>query len=190
MPEETDSKVMKTPSLLTFVVLIGTVVLVIENAPAATKKKATDKVPAPTVDPNPPVTTNETWTPKTNRQPVPTPTPANSKTPTTNKTPAPNKNVTPQKPVVLGDKLKNNILSNPQPKLPAEAKTKGVSGPVRVEVTVDEKGNVLSAKAVSGDPLLRKAAEQSATKARFTPTKLKGQPVKVTGVIQYNFVLQ
>jgi protein TonB len=112
------------------------------------------------------------------------------KTPATNKTPAPKKTVTPPKTFALGDKLKTKVLSNPQPKLPEAAKAAKASGPVRVEMTVDEKGNVVSAKAISGNPLLRKSAEESARKARFTPTKLSGQPVKVTGVIQYNFVLQ
>jgi len=41
---------------------------------------------------------------------------------------------------------------------------------------------------VSGHPLLRGAAEQAARGARFSPTLLSGQPVKVSGVITYNFV--
>jgi outer membrane biosynthesis protein TonB len=48
----------------------------------------------------------------------------------------------------------------------------------------------VSAKAVSGHPLLQAVAVQAARQARFSPTKLSGQPVKVTGVIQYNFVAQ
>ena len=180
---------MKTLWSLTAVLLIGTATLFGEKTPAPTKKKVPEKAPS-TVETKPPITTNETWSAKTNREPTLTKTPETSDTPAPKKTPGTNRTPVPTKPVVLGDKLKTKVLSNPQPKLPAEAKTKGVSGPVRVEVTVDEKGKVVSAKAVSGDPLLRKAAEQSATQARFTPTKLSGQPVKVTGVIQYNFVAQ
>jgi len=41
---------------------------------------------------------------------------------------------------------------------------------------------------VSGHPLLRAAAVAAARGARFSPTKLSGQPVKVSGVITYNFV--
>ena len=176
--------------LITFIVLIGGIALVVDNVPATTKKKTPDKVPTTNVDTRPPVTTNETWTPKTNRQPVPTATPATSLTPVMTKTPEPKKSVTPLKAVVLGDKLKSKIVSNPQPKLPDAARNAKASGPVKVELTVDENGRVTSAKAVSGNPLLHKAAEESARTARFTPTKLNGQPVKVTGVIQYNFVLQ
>jgi protein TonB len=55
-------------------------------------------------------------------------------------------------------------------------------------VKIDERGNVVSASAVSGHPLLRQAAEQAARSSKFTPTTLSGQPVSVTGVIVYNFV--
>jgi protein TonB len=61
---------------------------------------------------------------------------------------------------------------------------------VVVQVTIDENGSVISASAVSGHPLLTQAAVNAARQARFSPTKLSGQPVKVTGVIQYNFVAQ
>jgi protein TonB len=61
---------------------------------------------------------------------------------------------------------------------------------VVVQVLIDENGNVVSAHAVSGHPLLQAAAVGAARSAKFSPTKLSGQPVKVTGVIQYNFVAQ
>jgi TonB family protein len=62
------------------------------------------------------------------------------------------------------------------------------SGAVNVQVTIDEQGNVVSASAVSGHPLLRQAAEEAARNAKFAPTSLQGVPVTVTGVIVYNFV--
>jgi TonB family protein len=68
------------------------------------------------------------------------------------------------------------------------ARAAHASGTVNVQVTVDEKGNVTSASAVSGHPLLRAAAIAAARQARFAPTKLSGTPVKVTGIIVYNFV--
>jgi protein TonB len=55
-------------------------------------------------------------------------------------------------------------------------------------VTIDESGNVISASAVSGHPLLRAAAVAAARSSKFSPTMLSGQAVKVTGVIVYNFV--
>ena len=41
-----------------------------------------------------------------------------------------------------------------------------------------------------GHPLLRAAAQGAAMASKFSPTKLSGQPVKVNGVIIYNFVAQ
>jgi hypothetical protein len=38
--------------------------------------------------------------------------------------------------------------------------------------------------------MLRAAAIAAARQARFAPTKLSGQPVKVTGIINYNFVVR
>ncbi len=63
-----------------------------------------------------------------------------------------------------------------------------MSGTVSVQVTIDEEGNIISAHAVSGHPLLYAASVEAAMKAKFTPTLLCGKPVKVTGVITYNFV--
>ena len=59
-----------------------------------------------------------------------------------------------------------------------------------VQVVIDENGNVISARAVSGHPLLQAVAVGAARQAKFSPTKLSGQPVKVTGIITYNFVAQ
>ncbi len=73
------------------------------------------------------------------------------------------------------------------PTYPAAAKAVRASGSVNVQVTIDENGNVISATAVSGHPLLRAAAVSAARSSKFSPTKLSGEPVKVTGVIVYNF---
>ncbi|HEU4597106.1 MAG TPA: TonB family protein [Pyrinomonadaceae bacterium] len=91
---------------------------------------------------------------------------------------------------VSGGVLNGKAISKPQPAYPAIARTARASGQVTVQITVDESGRVISASAVSGHPLLRQAAEGAARQARFSPTLLSGQPVKVTGVITYNFVLQ
>jgi TonB family protein len=65
-----------------------------------------------------------------------------------------------------------------------------LQGAVNVQVLIDETGKVISAKAVSGHPLLIVAAQQAAMQARFSPTIVGEQPVKVSGVITYNFVMQ
>jgi TonB family protein len=84
--------------------------------------------------------------------------------------------------------LNGKSTSLPKPEYPAAAKAVRASGSVNVEVTIDENGEVISAKAVSGHPLLQQAAVAAARQAKFRPTLLGGQPVKVTGVIVYNFV--
>lgn len=85
--------------------------------------------------------------------------------------------------------LNGRALQLPKPPYPQLAKNAGVSGVVTVQVLIDESGKVLSAQAISGHPLLRSAAAQAARQARFSPTILGEQPVKVSGVITYNFTL-
>ncbi len=88
---------------------------------------------------------------------------------------------------ISGGVLNGKAISLPKPPYPAAARSVNAAGSVSVQVLVDEKGEVVSANAVSGHPLLRPAAVQAARAARFTVTKLSGQPVKVSGVLTYNF---
>lgn len=85
--------------------------------------------------------------------------------------------------------VNGSAVSFPKPAYPAAAKALRASGAVSVEVLIDETGNVISANAVSGHPLLRQASVQAARGAKFKPTMLDGEAVKVKGVIVYNFVL-
>lgn len=89
---------------------------------------------------------------------------------------------------VMGGILNGKALSLPHPEYSGFARAAGASGQVRVVVVVDESGKVVSARAVSGHHLLHAAAESSAKGAKFSPTTLCGQPVKVSGLIIYNFV--
>jgi periplasmic protein TonB len=86
--------------------------------------------------------------------------------------------------------LKGNAISLPTPTYPAMARQIRLQGSVTVQILIDEEGKVLSAKAMSGHPILIPEAQKAAMRARFTPTKLSNQPVKVSGVITYNFVMQ
>jgi hypothetical protein len=58
---------------------------------------------------------------------------------------------------------------------------------VTVQVTIDEAGNVVSARAVSGNPKLHEYALENAKRQKFARKLLSGKPVKVTGVIVYKF---
>jgi len=77
----------------------------------------------------------------------------------------------------------------PKPTYTEIAKRARVQGSVTVQVLIDESGRVISAKALTGSPFLTAEAQKAALQARFTPTTLGNQPVKVSGVITYNFVL-
>jgi protein TonB len=104
--------------------------------------------------------------------------------------PPPEVKPTPPRAPISGGVLNGKAISLPKPAYPPIARAAHASGTVVVQVLIDENGNVVSAHAVSGHPLLQAAAVGAAKSARFSPTKLSGQPVKVTGVIQYNFVAQ
>lgn len=91
---------------------------------------------------------------------------------------------------ISGGVLNDKAISLPQPPYPPAARAVKAAGTVVVQVTFDENGKVTKASAVSGHPLLRAAAVGAAYNAKFSPTKLGGQPVKVTGVINYNFVAE
>ncbi|HEY8563728.1 MAG TPA: energy transducer TonB [Pyrinomonadaceae bacterium] len=88
---------------------------------------------------------------------------------------------------ISGGVLNGKATNLVKPAYPAAAKAVRASGAVNVQVTLDEQGNVISASAVSGHPLLRASAVQAARASKFTPTMLGENPVKVTGVIVYNF---
>lgn len=101
--------------------------------------------------------------------------------------PAPKPTPKPEPKTISGGVVNGKAVNLVTPTYPAAAKAVRASGAVNVQVTIDENGNVISATAVSGHPLLRAAAVSAARSSKFSPTKLSGEPVKVTGVIVYNF---
>lgn len=91
---------------------------------------------------------------------------------------------------ISGGVLNGKAISKPAPAYPAVARAAGVSGTVVVMIVVDECGQVESARAASGHPLLQHASVAAAHQARFAPTRLAGRPVKVSGTVTYNYLLQ
>jgi len=86
--------------------------------------------------------------------------------------------------------LNGKALRLPKPVYSQIARSIGLRGSVNVQVLIDESGRVVSAKALDGPSLLRPACERAAYEALFSPTILNQQPVKVSGLITYNFVVQ
>lgn len=84
--------------------------------------------------------------------------------------------------------LNNGAVILGKPKYPKAAMAVRVTGKVEVEVLINELGNVVSAKAINGHPLLHLAAINAAKESKFKMTLLSGVPVKINGVIVYNFV--
>ena len=114
--------------------------------------------------------------------------------------------------VIKGGVLNGKAVSLPKPEYPESARAAKIEGIVSVKVLIDEEGNVISAEPVTEpaktarrvgegdtakvemvegappDPILLDAAQRAAMMAKFSPTLLSGVPVKVSGVISYNFV--
>lgn len=106
-------------------------------------------------------------------------------------TPPPPPAPTPVVPKVLkvSRVLNSQALSLPRPIYPQLARQTRTQGTVIVQVLIDEEGKVTQAKATSGHPMLIPEAQKAALQARFSPTMIGDQKVKVSGVITYNFVL-
>ena len=85
--------------------------------------------------------------------------------------------------------ITGQAISLPQPAYPPIPRQMRIQGRVSVQVLIDEEGRVISANAVDGHAMLAPAAQRAALQARFKPTLLSGQPVKVSGVITYDFKL-
>jgi Ca-activated chloride channel family protein len=143
--------------------------------------------------------------PAASNEPQPTPAPTTAKAPaqkseTTSPPPSspPSKQLSstpaqeggnaPKAPLQVGH-LTLKALSLPKPIYPETARRMRVEGAVRVLLTVDESGRVISARAEAGHVLLRESAVNAARLARFTPTLVSGQPVAVSGFITYTFSL-
>jgi TonB family protein len=96
---------------------------------------------------------------------------------------------TSKKITVSGGVLQGKAIKKVQPPYPPIAKAARASGPVQVQVTISETGEVIEASVISGHPLLREAALQAARQWLFQPTELSAVPVKVQGILTFNFTL-
>jgi TonB family protein len=75
------------------------------------------------------------------------------------------------------------------PVYPPMARNMRVGGVVRVDLVVDEQGSVLSANAVQGPEMLKRAAMEAVKQWKFRPVMIGGQATKASGFINFNFSL-
>lgn len=87
-----------------------------------------------------------------------------------------------------GEILNGKAKSLVTPVYPAGAAKSGASGEVKISITLDEAGKVLTAKAVSGDTRLRAAAVAAAMQTKFYPQIVNGKAVKISGILIFDFV--
>ncbi|MDQ3750481.1 MAG: TonB family protein, partial [Acidobacteriota bacterium] len=162
------------------------------NAVNANLKTPTPpRTPTPTLTPTPVnvnanvnvngainINSNSNARPPVNTTPTASPTPS--------ATPRPSPSAPTNRPVNAGI-LNGRAVNLPKPAYPPIAKQMRATGQVAVQVLVDESGNVTSAKAMSGNFLLRASAEAAARQSRFNPVRIGDQAVRATGVVLYNF---
>lgn len=104
----------------------------------------------------------------------------------TKKEAAPAKNPASPKSVNVGS-LNNLAVKLEVPVYPAFERQRQTSGLVTVQISLDETGKILSAKAIDGPATLRFSSETAARRSKFKPATVSGQPVATNGFITYNF---
>ena len=88
-------------------------------------------------------------------------------------------------------KIVNKPAYLPKPRYPISAKQAGAEGTVRVQIKVDEEGNVTEAMAISGPELLKEASEEAARYTRFVIARdAIGAPIKTEGTLAYSFEIK
>jgi len=88
---------------------------------------------------------------------------------------------------VVDEVLEGNAITRVEPTYPPTARMVRAFGTVRVQITISETGKVIDAKAISGHQALRSAAVDAANKWVFKPTTVNGEPIKVQGILTFNF---
>jgi TonB family protein len=83
--------------------------------------------------------------------------------------------------------LSERAIQRIDPVYPSDARSLGVVGIVKVNLTVDERGVPVDAQSVEGPALLRTAARDAAMKWRFQPHSVDGVAVPMTGFLTFSF---
>jgi hypothetical protein len=93
--------------------------------------------------------------------------------------------------VIPGDVLKGKAIKLAFPPYPAAARGMHLSAIAFVAVLIDEVGNVIKARSVCGGHSdFNNVGVDAARLSTFSPTLVNQKPIKVTGVLVYNFIAQ
>jgi outer membrane biosynthesis protein TonB len=94
----------------------------------------------------------------------------------------------PKKPVRVGGDVKPpRLISGPAPVYPILAKQSRIGGVVVIEAIIDEHGNVVEVRAISGHPLLIPPAMKAVSQRKYEPTVLDGQATPVNLRVEVTF---
>jgi protein TonB len=95
----------------------------------------------------------------------------------------------PKRPVRIGGNVRPpRLIYGPAAVYPILASQSHVHGMVVIDAIIDEHGNVVEEKAVSGHPLLLQAALKAVSLRKYEPTILDGEPTPVNLRVEVNFI--
>jgi len=98
--------------------------------------------------------------------------------------------VKPNGPMRVGGHVRQpKVIVQVLPKYPVLARETHVQGQVRIDAVLDEQGNVVEMKIVSGHPLLYQAALDALKQWKYEPTYLNDRPIAVRLIVTINFQL-
>lgn len=157
------------------------------NANLKTPTPTPTRTPIPTPTPDRDANDNGAINTNSNGSPPPPPPPPTVR-PTPGITPRTSPTADPGNRPVNAGILNSRAVNLPKPAYPQMAKQMRAVGQVAVQVLLDEAGNVTSAKATSGNLLLRAPAEAAARQSKFNPVLVNSQPVPASGIVLYNFI--
>jgi len=103
--------------------------------------------------------------------------------------PPPPRAATPKRIRLGGQVEAAKLIARPNPEYPPLAKMARIQGTVRLAAVISKDGTIQDLKAVSGHPLLVKAAMDAVSRWRYQPTLLNGDPVEVVTEVDVNFTL-
>jgi len=102
---------------------------------------------------------------------------------------APPKPAAPTRVRVSKGVMQGLLVKRVQPKYPEEAREDRIQGTVVLHALISKEGDVIGLWAVSGDPLLVKAAIKVVKQWKYKPYLLNGQAVEVYTEVLVNFTL-